>query len=189
MRNGTAQSQLFRDSPLYIPFLPQLVLFNTTADAVAALQNKAIEAFVGNTPILDYIVQHPPCDTAVVGAPFATGYYSLAVAQNSTTLGDELSERLLRMQDAGDLDLLYGKWWRGIGSCMVVPPPTTQLGFYNLRGLFAVLAGFAVVAILIFSCELLWHHRMYTPRQSTTDPKRCVDRFDLFLGGTGVKET
>jgi hypothetical protein len=188
VRNGTATSQLFRDSPIYIPFLPQLVLFNTTQDGVDALQNKTLESFVGDTPLLDYIAQHPPCDTAVVGAPFATGYYSLALAENMSALTDLISERLLQMQDAGDIDLLYGKWWHGLGTCAVVSAPTTQLGFYNLRGLFAVLAGFMVVALMVFACELLWHYCVYTPRQSITDPKRCVDRLDVFLGGTGAKE-
>jgi ABC-type amino acid transport substrate-binding protein len=191
VRSGTAQSQLFRTSPLFTPYLPQVVLFNTTDEGVAALQNRTIEAFLGDTAVLDYIAQHQPCDTVVVGPPFASGYYSLALAANLSDLSDRISLQLLAMQDSGDVDLLYRKWWRGLQglrSCRAIPQQTVQLGFYSLRGLFALLGAFVVVALLIFCFEIVWHYCLYTPRRYLTDPKRCADGFDIFLGGAGALE-
>ncbi len=192
IRNGTAQYELFLTAPLYRPFVHNLVAFSTNDEAVAALRRGDIAAFIGDTPVLQYIENHPPCDTLIAGAPFAAAVYAFPVARTRPDFEFLLSQCFLRLQESGELDSLYRKWWSDNGSCLepnsrlLSPGGVTQIGVYTLRGLFIVLGALFALSLLVLIVEIIWHriHASYFAASGDMPAhKRWHDKLNILLGG------
>ncbi|ELU04581.1 hypothetical protein CAPTEDRAFT_40099, partial [Capitella teleta] len=69
-------------------------------------------AFIWDSPVLDFAVQQPPCDTVhTVGRVFGQVGYGLGL-QKSSPYGEELSMYILQLRESGFLDDLKTKWFK-----------------------------------------------------------------------------
>jgi len=69
---------------------------------------------------------------------------------------------ILRLQEGGQLQLLYNKWWRNAGTCSREEKPGDKkahsLGVANVGGTFVILVAGLGVAALVALFEFVWYN-------------------------------
>lgn len=159
------QSYLASSSdPRMQALLAKAVVFNTFDDAVAALRQGKIPALISESIVIKFSRMFPPCELAVAGDEFGSGYVGFAFAASvPPSIVEGVNYAIGQVRSNGDADVMYGAYFAAPGSCADTPASTTLqdgLGLPELSGVFY--AGFILVgaAIVLLGVEwLLWRCR------------------------------
>ncbi|XP_044737690.1 glutamate receptor ionotropic, kainate 2 isoform X2 [Chrysoperla carnea] len=112
-------------------------------------------AFLMESTMLDYIVQRD-CNLTQIGGLLDTKGYGIATPMGSPWR-DKISLAILELQEKGEIQILYDKWWKNSGDICTKPikgkeSKANALGVDNIGGIFVVLLcglAFAVVIAII----------------------------------------
>ncbi|CAL4075670.1 unnamed protein product, partial [Meganyctiphanes norvegica] len=136
----------------------------------------------------EYINEQFPCDTMKIGQNLNSNGYGVA-----TPMGSPLKERLnlaiLQLKENGDLARIKNKWWFDRSSCdrEQSETQTNALSLSNVAGIFYILTGGLVLAMVVAFCEFCYKSKRDATRTklSLSDAMKAKARMSI----TGSKET
>jgi lysine-arginine-ornithine-binding protein len=85
--------------------------YNTIDLALLDLQNKRIDAVVGDAPVLKFMIFKSFRGLKTVGRRFTDEKFGIAVAQGNEDLVQEINAALKKIKDSGDYDKIHEKWF------------------------------------------------------------------------------
>ncbi|XP_032687021.1 glutamate receptor ionotropic, kainate 2-like isoform X5 [Odontomachus brunneus] len=125
-------------------------------------------AFLMESTMLDYIVQRD-CNLTQIGGLLDTKGYGIATPMGSPWR-DKISLAILELQEKGEIQMLYDKWWKSPGdTCMRTEKgkesKANALGVDNIGGVFVVLLCGLAFAVLIAIFEFCYNSRRNAPAE------------------------
>lgn len=139
------------------------VFTETNDDGVQRVaKSKGMYAFLMESSSIEYEVERK-CDLMQIGGLLDSKSYGIALPQGSPYTG-QISSAILHMKEKGTLHNLKEKWWKAPeGSCQVVEKKdaasAAELGLKNVGGVFVVMVGGIMLAVLVACCEFMWKAR------------------------------
>lgn len=85
--------------------------YNTIDLALLDLQNKRIDAVVGDAPVLKYMIFKSFRGLKTVGRRFTDEKFGIAVAQGNEDLVQEMNAALKKIKESGEYDQIHEKWF------------------------------------------------------------------------------
>ncbi|XP_032687017.1 glutamate receptor ionotropic, kainate 2-like isoform X1 [Odontomachus brunneus] len=130
-------------------------------------------AFLMESTMLDYIVQRD-CNLTQIGGLLDTKGYGIATPMGSPWR-DKISLAILELQEKGEIQMLYDKWWKSPGdTCMRTEKgkesKANALGVDNIGGVFVVLLCGLAFAVLIAIFEFCYNSRRNAPAERQRSP-------------------
>ncbi|XP_011169100.1 glutamate receptor ionotropic, kainate 2 isoform X2 [Solenopsis invicta] len=130
-------------------------------------------AFLMESTMLDYIVQRD-CNLTQIGGLLDTKGYGIATPMGSPWR-DKISLAILELQEKGEIQILYDKWWKSPGdTCMKTEKgkenKANSLGVDNIGGVFVVLLCGLAFAVLIAIFEFCYNSRRNAPAERQRPP-------------------
>ncbi|XP_070160018.1 glutamate receptor ionotropic, kainate 2 isoform X5 [Polyergus mexicanus] len=130
-------------------------------------------AFLMESTMLDYIVQRN-CNLTQIGGLLDTKGYGIATPMGSPWR-DKISLAILELQEKGEIQMLYDKWWKSPGdTCMKTEKgkesKANSLGVDNIGGVFVVLLCGLAFAVLIAIFEFCYNSRRNAPAERQRPP-------------------
>ncbi|CDQ89631.1 unnamed protein product [Oncorhynchus mykiss] len=100
------------------------------------------------------------CTLTVTGNSMSSKGYGLAL-QHGSPYRDLFSQKILDLQEKGDLDILKQKWWPRKGRCdldshLEAQPEGRSLRLQSFAGVFCILAAGLLLACLVAALETWW---------------------------------
>ncbi|XP_056333313.1 glutamate receptor ionotropic, delta-1 isoform X1 [Danio aesculapii] len=129
-------------------------------------------AFLWDMAVLEYAaLTDDDCTLVVTGNGMSSKGYGLAL-QHGSPYRDLFSQKILDLQEKGDLDILKQKWWPRKGRCDLDKhaEPQTEgraLRLHSFAGVFCILAAGLLLACLVAALESWWNG----PRCQRAQPK------------------
>ncbi|XP_006558724.2 glutamate receptor ionotropic, kainate 2 isoform X6 [Apis mellifera] len=125
-------------------------------------------AFLMESTMLDYIVQRD-CNLTQIGGLLDSKGYGIATPMGSPWR-DKISLAILELQEKGEIQMLYDKWWKSPGdTCMRTEKgkesKANSLGVDNIGGVFVVLLCGLAFAVVIAIFEFCYNTRRSAPEQ------------------------
>jgi glutamate receptor, ionotropic, invertebrate len=80
---------------------------------------------------------------------------------------DDISLRILEMQEKGEIQKFYNRWWKGGSTCIRDEKKDSKanaLNVENVGGIFVVLIGGLLLAILVSVCEFVYYAKSNATR-------------------------
>nr|ANQ46499.1 ionotropic receptor 7 [Phyllotreta striolata] len=119
-------------------------------------------AFLMESTMLDYIVQRN-CNLTQIGGPLDSKGYGIATPKGSPWR-DKISLAILELQEKGEIQMLYDKWWKNTGdTCQRndkgKESKANSLGVDNIGGVFVVLLCGLAFAVLIAIFEFCYNSK------------------------------
>nr|XP_055024079.1 glutamate receptor ionotropic, delta-2 isoform X1 [Misgurnus anguillicaudatus] len=133
-------------------------------------------AFVWDAAVLEYVaINDEDCSLYTVSNSVADRGYGIAM-QHGSPYRDIFSQRILELQQNGDMDILKLKWWPQDSPCDLYSPVGTRktgsaLDIHSFAGVFFVLAAGVVLSCLIATVETWWTRRKGSRVPSKEDDK------------------
>ncbi|XP_055024079.2 glutamate receptor ionotropic, delta-2 isoform X1 [Misgurnus anguillicaudatus] len=133
-------------------------------------------AFVWDAAVLEYVaINDEDCSLYTVSNSVADRGYGIAM-QHGSAYRDIFSQRILELQQNGDMDILKLKWWPQDSPCDLYSPVGTRktgsaLDIHSFAGVFFVLAAGVVLSCLIATVETWWTRRKGSRVPSKEDDK------------------
>ncbi|XP_038869079.1 glutamate receptor ionotropic, delta-2-like [Salvelinus namaycush] len=133
-------------------------------------------AFVWDVAVLEYVgINDEDCSFYTVGNKAPDRGYGIAL-QHGSPYRDIFSQRILELQQNGDMDILKLKWWPRDSPCDLYSAVHTKhrgsaLDIHSFAGVFCVLAAGVVVSCLIAMVETWWTRRKGSRVPSKEDDK------------------
>ncbi|KAF6108968.1 glutamate ionotropic receptor delta type subunit 1 [Phyllostomus discolor] len=118
-------------------------------------------AFLWDVAVVEYAaLTDDDCSVTVISNSVSSKGYGIAL-QHGSPYRDLFSQRLLELQDTGDLDVLKQKWWPHTGRCDLISHASAQadgksLKLHSFAGVFCILAVGLLLACLVAALELWW---------------------------------
>ncbi|XP_046710172.1 glutamate receptor ionotropic, delta-1-like isoform X1 [Silurus meridionalis] len=136
-------------------------------------------AFLWDMAVVEYAaLTDDDCTVTVSGNSMSSKGYGIAL-QHGSPYRDLFSQKILELQEKGDLDVLKQKWWPRSGRCdpgsqRGSPADGRSLKLHSFAGVFCVLAAGLVLACLVAALETFWsssssHCRREQPKEVTKD--------------------
>ncbi|KAM4815622.1 glutamate receptor ionotropic, delta-1-like [Thomomys bottae] len=119
-------------------------------------------AFLWDVAVVEYAaLTDDDCSVTVISNSISSKGYGIAL-QPGSPYRDLFSQRILELQDTGDLDVLKQKWWPHTGRCDLTSHASAQadgksLKLHNFAGVFCILAIGLLLACLVAALELWWN--------------------------------
>ncbi|KAM4876380.1 glutamate receptor ionotropic, delta-1-like [Thomomys bottae] len=119
-------------------------------------------AFLWDVAVVEYAaLTDDDCSVTVISNSISSKGYGIAL-QPGSPYRDLFSQRILELQDTGDLDVLKQKWWPHTGHCDLTSHASAQadgksLKLHNFAGVFCILAIGLLLACLVAALELWWN--------------------------------
>ncbi|XP_034244702.1 glutamate receptor ionotropic, kainate 2-like, partial [Thrips palmi] len=131
-------------------------------------------AFLMESTMLDYIVQRD-CNLTSIGDLLDSKGYGIATPIGSPWR-DKISLVILELQEKGEIQMLYDKWWKSAGStCLRAEKgkenKANSLGVANIGGVFVVLLCGLAVAMTVAIFEFCYFTRRLTARFEMAFPQ------------------
>ncbi|XP_044594100.1 glutamate receptor ionotropic, kainate 1-like isoform X4 [Cotesia glomerata] len=131
-------------------------------------------AFLMESTMLDYIVQRD-CNLTQIGGLLDSKGYGIATPMGSPWR-DKISLAILELQEKGEIQMLYDKWWKTPGdTCMRTEKgkenKANALGISNIGGIFVVLLCGLAFAVLIAIFEFCYNSK----RNSISERHELID--------------
>ncbi|KAK1793437.1 hypothetical protein P4O66_011426 [Electrophorus voltai] len=150
---------------------------NTVATPAEGIQKAKREsyAFLWDMAVVEYAaLTDSECTLTVRGNAMSTKGYGLAL-QHGSPYTDLFSQKILELQERGDLDILKQKWWPRRGRCepdgRAEPLPEGRaLRLHSFAGVFCILAAGLLLACLVAGLETWWS----SPRCRRAQPKEVT---------------
>ncbi|XP_066567793.1 glutamate receptor ionotropic, delta-2 [Amia ocellicauda] len=133
-------------------------------------------AFVWDAAVLEYVaINDPDCAFYTVGNTVADRGYGIAM-QHGSPYRDIFSQRILELQQNGDMDILKLKWWPKDSQCDLYSSVNTKqkgsaLDIKSFAGVFCILAAGVVLSCFIAMIETWWNKRKGSRVPSKEDDK------------------
>ncbi|XP_056644489.1 glutamate receptor ionotropic, kainate 2-like isoform X4 [Diorhabda sublineata] len=129
-------------------------------------------AFLMESTMLDYIVQRN-CNLTQIGAPLDSKGYGIATPKGSPWR-DRISLAILELQEKGEIQMLYDKWWKKNGdichrNVKGKESKASSLGVDNIGGVFVVLLCGLTFAVIIAIFEFC-----YNSKKNASNDKRSA---------------
>ncbi|XP_072538012.1 glutamate receptor ionotropic, delta-2 isoform X2 [Salminus brasiliensis] len=121
-------------------------------------------AFVWDAAVLEYVaINDEDCSFYTVSNSAPDRGYGIAM-QHGSPYRDIFSQRILELQQNGDMDILKLKWWPRDSPCDLYSAVGTKktgsaLDIHSFAGVFFVLAAGVVLSCLIATVETWWTRR------------------------------
>ncbi|XP_061083986.1 glutamate receptor ionotropic, delta-1 isoform X2 [Conger conger] len=131
-------------------------------------------AFLWDRAVVEYAaLTDDDCTFAVTGNSMSSKGYGMAL-QHGSPYRDLFSQKILELQDKGDLDVLKQKWWPRTGRCHLDGQTSTQpegraLKLHSFVGVFCILAAGLLLACLVASLEMWWNSNRCRQEQPKED--------------------
>ncbi|XP_059470909.1 glutamate receptor ionotropic, kainate 2-like isoform X7 [Neocloeon triangulifer] len=142
-------------------------------------------AFLMESTMLDYTVQRD-CNLTQIGGLLDSKGYGIATPMGSPWR-DKISLAILELQEKGEIQMLYDKWWKNPGDTCTrndkgKESKANALGVQNIGGVFVVLLCGLALAVIVAIFEFCWNNKRnseYTNR-SVTAPHQslCAEMTD-----------
>ncbi|CAG10062.1 unnamed protein product [Tetraodon nigroviridis] len=138
---------------------------------------RASYAFLWDMAVVEYAaLTDDDCTLTVAGNSLSTRGYGMAL-QHGSPYRDLFSQKILELQEKGDLDILKQKWWPKKGRCDLqsqadAQPEGRALHLHSFAGVFCILAAGLLLALLVAALETWWtsnHCRREQPKEVTAD--------------------
>ncbi|XP_016297622.1 glutamate receptor ionotropic, delta-1-like isoform X1 [Sinocyclocheilus anshuiensis] len=129
-------------------------------------------AFLWDMAVLEYAaLTDDDCTLVVTGNSMSSKGYGLAL-QHGSPYRDLFSQKILDLQEKGDIDILKQKWWPRKGRCDLDKhaehqPEGRALRLHSFAGVFCILAAGLLLACLVAALESWWNG----PRCQRAQPK------------------
>uniref|UniRef100_A0A3Q3KHU6 Glutamate receptor n=1 Tax=Monopterus albus TaxID=43700 RepID=A0A3Q3KHU6_MONAL len=130
-------------------------------------------AFLWDMAVVEYAaLTDDDCTLTIAGNGMSTRGYGIAL-QHGSPYRDLFSQKILELQEKGDLDILKQKWWPQKGRCDLQSHTDTQpegraLRLHSFAGVFCILAAGLLLALLVAALETWWnsnHCRREQPKE------------------------
>uniref|UniRef100_A0A667ZY89 Glutamate receptor n=1 Tax=Myripristis murdjan TaxID=586833 RepID=A0A667ZY89_9TELE len=130
-------------------------------------------AFLWDMAVVEYAaLTDDDCTLTVTGNSMSTRGYGMAL-QHGSPYRDLFSQKILELQEKGDLDILKQKWWPRKGRCDLdshadAQPEGRALRLHSFAGVFCILAAGLLLALLVAALETWWnsnHCRREQPKE------------------------
>ncbi|XP_028331156.1 glutamate receptor ionotropic, delta-1-like isoform X3 [Gouania willdenowi] len=134
---------------------------------------KSAYAFLWDMAVLEYAaLTDDDCSVTVSGNRMSSKGYGLAL-QHGSPYRDLFSQKILELQEKGDLDILKQKWWPRTGRCDLnrhssAQPDGRSLKLHAFAGVFCILAAGLLLACIVAAMETWWNGhrcRRETPKE------------------------
>ncbi|XP_034937013.1 glutamate receptor ionotropic, kainate 2-like isoform X2 [Chelonus insularis] len=148
-------------------------------------------AFLMESTMLDYIVQRD-CNLTQIGGLLDSKGYGIATPMGSPWR-DKISLAILELQEKGEIQMLYDKWWKTPGdTCMRTEKgkenKANALGVANIGGVFVFLLCGLAFAVLVAIFEFCYNSKKNSiPERSTSSvqpPPTCLESLQAIPQGT-----
>ncbi|XP_012989320.2 glutamate receptor ionotropic, delta-1 isoform X2 [Esox lucius] len=119
-------------------------------------------AFLWDMAVVEYAaLTDDDCTVTVTGNSMSSKGYGIAM-QHGSPYRDLFSQKILELQEKGDLDILKQKWWPRTGRCDLnshsnATPDGRSLKLHSFAGVFCILAAGLVLACLVAGLEMWWN--------------------------------
>ncbi|XP_032584782.1 glutamate receptor ionotropic, kainate 2 isoform X3 [Drosophila mojavensis] len=136
--------------------------FTSTYEDGIRRVNQGNYAFLMESTMLDYIVQRD-CNLTQIGGLLDTKGYGIATPKGSPWR-DKISLAILELQEKGDIQMLYDKWWKNTDeTCKRITSnkqsKANALGLDSIGGVFVVLLTGILVAFIVSFLEFIINFR------------------------------
>ncbi|XP_024938377.1 glutamate receptor ionotropic, kainate 2 isoform X3 [Cephus cinctus] len=130
-------------------------------------------AFLMESTMLDYIVQRD-CNLTQIGGLLDSKGYGIATPMGSPWR-DKISLAILELQEKGEIQMLYDKWWKSPGdTCMRTEKgkesKANALGVDNIGGVFVVLLCGLAFAVVVAIFEFCYNSKRNSSPERQTPP-------------------
>ncbi|KAG7463090.1 hypothetical protein MATL_G00191700, partial [Megalops atlanticus] len=134
-------------------------------------------AFLWDKAVVEYAaLTDDDCTLTVTGNSMSSKGYGMAL-QHGSPYRDLFSQKILELQEKGDLDVLKQKWWPRSGRCDLdglgsAQPDGRALKLHSFAGVFCILAAGLLLACLVAALEMWWSSnrcRQEQPKEVTKD--------------------
>ncbi|XP_032294105.1 glutamate receptor ionotropic, kainate 2 isoform X2 [Drosophila virilis] len=134
--------------------------FTSTYEDGIRRVNQGNYAFLMESTMLDYIVQRD-CNLTQIGGLLDTKGYGIATPKGSPWR-DKISLAILELQEKGDIQMLYDKWWKNTDeTCKRISnnkqSKANALGLESIGGVFVVLLTGTLVGFIVSFLEFMIH--------------------------------
>ncbi|XP_046889094.1 glutamate receptor ionotropic, delta-1 isoform X2 [Hypomesus transpacificus] len=133
-------------------------------------------AFLWDMAVVEYAaLTDDECTITVAGSRMSSKGYGIAM-QHGSPYRDLFSQKILELQEKGDLDILKQKWWPRTGRCDLnshssAQPDGRSLKLHSFAGVFCVLAAGLLLACLVAGLEAWWNSNRCRQEQPKEDDK------------------
>ncbi|XP_074986906.1 glutamate receptor ionotropic, delta-1 isoform X4 [Caretta caretta] len=143
-------------------------------------------AFLWDVTVVEYAaLTDDECSVTVIGNRISSKGYGIAL-QHGSPYRDLFSQRILELQDTGDLDVLKQKWWPRMGRCDLNSHTNAQtdgkaLKLHSFAGVFCILAVGLLLACLVAALELWWNSNrchQETPKEMANEVRLGLRTMD-----------
>jgi len=150
-------------------------------------------AFLTESTTNDYINQRQPCDTMKVGSNLDSKGYGIGTPLGSD-LRDQVTLAVLELRENGELAKLEKKWWYDLGQCGAEKKSgqadtSNTLKLADVAGMFYILIGGLVLALIMAVIEFLYKSRMEARRRKTTISNAIRSKARLSITGKPERQT
>ncbi|PSN32521.1 Glutamate receptor ionotropic, partial [Blattella germanica] len=130
-------------------------------------------AFLMESTMLDYIVQRD-CNLTQIGGLLDSKGYGIATPMGSPWR-DKISLAILELQERGEIQMLYDKWWKNPGDTCTrnekgKESKANALGVDNIGGVFVVLLCGLAVAVIVAIFEFCYNSKRNTQAEMRAIP-------------------
>uniref|UniRef100_A0A8C7V8W6 Glutamate ionotropic receptor delta type subunit 1 n=1 Tax=Oryzias sinensis TaxID=183150 RepID=A0A8C7V8W6_9TELE len=135
---------------------------------------KSPYAFLWDMAVLEYTaLTDDDCTITVSGNSMSSKGYGIAM-QHGSPYRDLFSQKILELQEKGDLDIMKQKWWPRTGRCDLSNHATTHpdgrsLKLHSFAGIFCFLAAGLLLACLVAGMEAWWNSNRCRQEQPKED--------------------
>ena len=146
-------------------------------------------AFLMESTMLDYIVQRD-CNLTQIGGLLDSKGYGIATPMGSPWR-DKISLAILELQEKGEIQMLYDKWWKNTGETCSrndkgKESKANSLGVDNIGGVFVVLLCGLAFAVIIAICEFCYNSKKNAITEKV--PNRTNRYLNNFLGSGKARD-
>uniref|UniRef100_A0A8C4Q6I3 Glutamate receptor n=1 Tax=Eptatretus burgeri TaxID=7764 RepID=A0A8C4Q6I3_EPTBU len=152
-------------------------------------------AFLWDTAVLEYMTlnaQH--CTFITFPSTVYSKGYGLAL-QHGSPYRELFSQRILELQENGELAAMQQRWWPRVGKCELrgeTQEPVSSsraLGLKSFAGVFCLLAAGLLLACVVAVLEIWWSRRHHRHRASNQDDKEMdMQQFHHRLNSLSLDE-
>ncbi|XP_003961134.2 glutamate receptor ionotropic, delta-1 isoform X2 [Takifugu rubripes] len=131
-------------------------------------------AFLWDMAVLEYAaLTDDDCTITVSGNSMSSKGYGIAM-QHGSPYRDLFSQKILELQEKGDLDIMKQKWWPRTGRCDLsahasAHPDGRSLKLHSFAGVFCILAAGLLLACLVAGLEAWWNSNRCRQEQPKED--------------------
>ncbi|XP_077295106.1 glutamate receptor ionotropic, kainate 2-like isoform X2 [Arctopsyche grandis] len=145
-------------------------------------------AFLMESTSIEYITERN-CDVSQVGGLLDNKGYGIAMRKNMY-YNDALTKAVIKLQEQGMLHKMKDKWWKekcGGGACSddAKDSSSQELGLSNVGGVFVVLVGGCVLAIVTAAGEMIFNVAGRSRKHKIPFRKELVDELKFVAKCSG----